>query len=111
MAPPKRRTGGRVTPKGTTPGDARRSVPKADVEDGVHRASTASSRYTPPKSVVLKEPSRVLPIAMFTLWILGALVIIFNYLDVLLPGATNNWYLLVGLGLILAGLFVATKWE
>ena len=110
MAPPKRRTGGRVTPKGTTPGAVRR-VPTAAADDKVHRATTASSRYTPPKAVVLKEPSRVLPIVMFSLWILGALVIIFNYLGVLLPGATDNWYLLVGLGLILAGLFVATKWE
>ena len=111
MAPPKRRTGGRVTPKGTGSATAR-PLPSAEADhDTVHRASSASSRYTPPKAVTIKEPSRVLPIVMFALWILGALVIMLNYLGVLLPGATDNMYLLVGLGMILAGLFLATKWQ
>jgi hypothetical protein len=48
---------------------------------------------------------------MFALWIIGALTIILNYLEHVLPGVPNNLYLLVGLGLILAGLFVATQYR
>jgi hypothetical protein len=45
---------------------------------------------------------------MFTLLGLGALMIILNYVG-LLPGATDNWYLLGGLGLILGGIVTATQ--
>jgi hypothetical protein len=116
MAPPKRKTGGRVTPKGTRPGELPTAeAPKAgrgtETEDGVHRASTASKRYTPP-SVKLHQPSpQWVPVLMFALWIIGALVIILNYLQHVLPGVPNNWYLMVGLASILAGLFVATQYR
>jgi hypothetical protein len=113
MAPPKRRTGGRVTAKGTRPGDGP-AIPKADASEiKVTRASTASSRYTPPTPVHIAESKRWVPYLMFGLWILGGLMIILNYLGArwLLPGATNNWYLLGGLGLILSGLMVATQYR
>lgn len=45
---------------------------------------------------------------MFTLLALGAIVIVLNYVA-LLPGDTNNWYLMAGLGLLLAGIVVATQ--
>lgn len=35
-------------------------------------------------------------------------MIIVNYMD-LLPGGTSNWYLLGGLGLVLAGIMTATQ--
>jgi hypothetical protein len=41
---------------------------------------------------------------------LGAVVIFLNYLG-LMPGDTNNWYLLLGLGLILAGIMTATQFH
>jgi Cell division protein CrgA len=111
MAPPKRRTGGRVTAKGTRPGDSP-VVPKANADEiKVTRATTASSRYTPPTPVHFAESKRWVPYLMFGLWILGGLMIILNYLGVLLPGAVNNWYLLGGLGLILGGLMVATQYR
>ena len=47
---------------------------------------------------------------MFTFLGLGVVVIIANYLG-LVPGDTNNWYLLVGLGLILAGIITATQFH
>jgi hypothetical protein len=50
------------------------------------------------------------PILMFTLLIVGALVLVLNYLT-LLPGATSNWYLPVGLGLILGGIITATQYR
>tara|TARA_B100000929_G_C15486619_1_gene413012 strand:+ start:841 stop:984 length:144 start_codon:yes stop_codon:yes gene_type:complete len=45
---------------------------------------------------------------MFSLLGLGTLMIIVNYVD-LLPGGTNNWYLLGGLGMVLAGIITATQ--
>jgi Cell division protein CrgA len=117
MAPPKRKTGGRVTPKGTRPGE----LPTASAptlggsensdERQVQRASTASKRYTPPtQQIQMPSPSWV-PVLMFALWIIGALIIILNYIQQFLPGVPNNLYLLVGLALILAGLFVATQYR
>jgi hypothetical protein len=104
MAPPKRKTGGRITPKGTRPGDLpTASAPTAsgtsDTADTAHRTPTASKRYTPPA------------VLMFALWIIGALVIMLNYIQHVLPGVPNNWYLIVGLALILLGLFVATQYR
>lgn len=117
MAPPKRKTGGRVTPKGTKPGDLPTASAPASTGgssgsgDSTSRTPVASKRYTPP-SVNPKQPSPTwVPVLMFALFIIGALVIMLNYLQHVLPGVPNNWYLMVGLGLILAGLFVATQYR
>jgi hypothetical protein len=48
---------------------------------------------------------------MFTLLALGVIVIILNYIDIVLPGATSNGYLLGGLGLILGGIITATQYR
>jgi hypothetical protein len=45
---------------------------------------------------------------MFGLLGAGTLTIILNYIDVL-PGGISNWYLFLGLGLILGGIITATK--
>jgi hypothetical protein len=50
------------------------------------------------------------PVLMGTLLVLGATLIILNYLDIL-PGGAHNAYLLVGLGLITAGFVTATQWH
>ncbi len=96
MAKPEKRRieGGRVTPKGTG-----------------SSAPSASPRYTPP--VIRKDqmPSPMwVPVLMFTLLGIGILVILLNYVQ-LLPGATDNLYLLLGLGLILAGIITATQFR
>jgi hypothetical protein len=95
--PTKRRIeGGRVTPKGGA-----KSV-----------STTPSSRYTPPSARRDQMPSpRWVPVLMFTLLGLGVVVIILNYIDIVLPGATSNGYLLLGLGLILAGIITATQYR
>jgi len=49
-------------------------------------------------------------VLMFVFWGLGMLVIFLSYLSVL-PGGSSNWYLLVGLGLILAGIITATQYR
>jgi len=95
--PPKKKpTGGRVTPK------AAPSHSSGPVHPG------ASTRYTPPVPMSEKvSPPWVAPL-MFALLGIGVAIIVLNYLG-LLPGATDNWYLLVGLGFILGGIVTATQ--
>ena len=50
------------------------------------------------------------PVLMFTLLGIGVIVILLNYVQ-LLPGATDNWYLLLGLGSILGGIMTATQYR
>ncbi len=73
-----------------------------------------AARYTPPRTGAAQRPSpRWVPVLMFTLWGLGLLVIILNYMQVL-PGAGdggNGWYLVGGLVAILAGIIVATQYR
>jgi hypothetical protein len=86
-----KRTSKRVTPKSTP---------------------AASTRYTPPTPHYEDLPSPVwVPVLMFTLFGLGMLVIFLNYVAILLPGATSNWYLLLGLGFILGGIITATQFR
>jgi Cell division protein CrgA len=102
---------GRVTASG---GPAGGGDTQAHVARSPSRSRpTASSRYTPPVPARLKggPSARIVPIAMFTLLGMGVLMIVINYLSVLLPGAPSNWYIVGGLGLILAGIMVATQWR
>ena len=62
-------------------------------------SAMTSGRYTPPIPHEKKVSPPWVPILMFTMWALGMLTIILNYVD-LLPGGTNNWYLLLGLAFI-----------
>ena len=122
MAPPKRKAGGRVTPKGTKPGDAPAATPPAATSPSASsrpsgssrsqpsRAQGPSSRYTPPVPKSVKQSPRWVAVLMFVLLIIGALMIVLNYLE-LLPGAASNWYLLGGLAMILGGIFVATQYH
>jgi hypothetical protein len=105
--PPKKRTaGGRVTPKGQ--GDHRTGHRNATQVD----SSFESKRYTPPgeKSTHLPPSPRWVPVVMFTLLGLGALVIMVNYLGVL-PGGTKQIYTFGGLGLVLGGIITATQYR
>jgi len=97
MAPRKRRTGGRTTPTGTQPS-----------QHG--RTPEATTRYTPPIPVTVRESPRWVPILMFALLGLGPLVILFYYLG-FVPGGRSNWYLFGGLSMVLGGLFTATKYR
>jgi len=113
MAPPKRKAGGRITPKGTRPGTGN-VLPTAAKEavrtsEGPVRASQASSRYTPPIPKYEKVSPPWVPVLMFSLIVGGILLIILNYLGAI--WSTNNWYLLGGLGLILGGIVTATQWH
>ncbi len=103
MAPPKRKSGGgRVTPKGTKPGEARSHAPATD-DHGV----AASSRYTPKATKRQLVPPNWIPVIMIVLLIGGGLLIMARYLIF----TDSNWPTLVGLGMILGGLYAATKWQ
>ena len=93
MSSPKKRRvqGGRVTPKGTQPHNAKPSV------ETVQAADTTPS---PPWVTWL----------LFGLLAVGMLIIFFNYVGII-PGLdeTSNVLTLVGLAFILGGIMTATK--
>lgn len=107
MAPPKRKTGGgRVTPKGTRPED-RYATPSSKDTAHDHHEVAASSRYTPkavPKQLV---PPNWIPVIMLVLLIGGGLMIMARYLIF----TDSNLPTLIGLMMILGGLYTATKWR
>jgi hypothetical protein len=105
VAPPKRKTsGGRVTPKaGINP-----SIPSTTTHAVGSRAGEVknSSRYTPPHAEHWDESSRWVPIVMAVLLLSGVVVILTRYF-----GWDSNMPTMIGLALLLGGLFVATKWK
>jgi hypothetical protein len=112
MAPPKRK-GGRTLPASsttTTTTASRVTKRPGDAVDEPRHAEVSSTRYTPPTPKAYKVSPPWVPVLMGILLGIGALMIVSNYMEIL-PGAANNWYLFVGLGLILLGIITATKWE
>ncbi len=111
MAPPKRKSGGRTTPKGTKPGQLPSAgAPPLSARVRSDSGVEASSRYTPPIPLEYKQSPRWVPILMFALFIVGALIILLFYVGAV-PGGRSNWYLVGGLACILGGLFTATKYK
>lgn len=90
MSSPKKRRvqGGRVTPKGTQPRNAKASI------ETVEQVDTTPS---PPWVTWL----------LFGLLLAGMLIIFVNYAQVF--GDTSNVFTLVGLGFILGGIVTATR--
>lgn len=113
MTGKKRRMGGRTTPKGT---QSRRvhETHRLDTSDthSMHgqNIADASSRYTPPTLREQRVSPPWVPILMFSLIGLGAVVILFYYLG-FVPGGRNHWYLFSGLLAVLGGLYTATKYH
>lgn len=106
----------RVTPKGgvrpgakpTASGPATKARARASVDD--EDISFSSGRYTPPSNSKDQLPSPWwVPALMFGFLIVGALVIMLNYMGVF--GDAENYRLIIGLGLILAGIITATQYR
>jgi hypothetical protein len=76
----------------------------------VAHPTTSSGRYTPPIPRSVKRSPKWMGPLVLGLLILGALMIVFNYFNVL-PDAPTNWYLLGGIALIAAGFITATQYR
>lgn len=90
---------GRVTPKKSS-----------TTATSTTKRSGESSRYTRPVPHELKSSPPWVPILMFTLLGMGMVVIFLNYVG-LLPGATSNAYLGIGLAAICGGIVTATQYR
>lgn len=87
-------------------GTSSRVTPKGGAAAG--RAQATSTRYTPPSgNHDLPSPPWVAGL-MFALFGAGFLAILLNYSEIL-PGSPSGWWLLGGLGAILAGIVTATQ--
>jgi hypothetical protein len=74
------------------------------------RASDSSGRYTPPVPRSRKVSPKWMGLMILALLIVGALVIVLNYFNVL-PAGPSDWYLLVGIVLIAVGFATATRYR
>ena len=69
------------------------------------------SRYTAPQPKAKKASPLWVPATMFACLILGILVIVGNYLQLLPGGEAQNSYLFVGLGLMIGGFVLSTQYR
>jgi len=74
------------------------------------KKAATTGRYTPPIPRKKKVSPPWVPALMFSCLLVGLVVIVVNYLGVL-PGGTQNLYLLIGLGLITLGFLTATQYR
>jgi len=70
-----------------------------------------SGRYTAPKPKTAKESPLWVPATMFAALLVGVIVIIANYLQLLPGGKAQNSYLFVGLGLLISGFIFSTQYR
>jgi hypothetical protein len=94
---------GRVTPKGG------RVTPRRESASPVNTRTT-TGRYTAPIAPEYRSSPWWVPAIMLGFFGLGVIVILLNYLS-LLPSSPSNWYLLGGLGAIIAGFITATRYH
>lgn len=94
-----------------TPKADRSAASSSGQEKEPRSTPEASSRYTPRNPEAYYESPIWVPILMFTLFGLGMIVIFLHYVDLLLPGASSNWWLFAGLGSILGGIITATQYH
>jgi hypothetical protein len=94
----------------TGPGKAQRKGRSAGGRTTAPGKPIRNERYTPPISKSAKTSPRWMGISIILLFLLGVLVVILNYADVL-PGGVNNWWLVGAIGAIFAGLILATRYH
>ena len=99
----------RVTPKAGTKVDAG-ATPVTSKARNAKVTEQIQARYTPPEQTYAKGPSPWwVPAIMFGLLIVGALVIMLNYMGVF--GDAENVRLVIGLAFILGGIVTATQYR
>ncbi len=84
-------------------------TPKGTVSTPSELSESSGVGRTPVK--VDGGSSAIVPIVMFGSLVLGAVMILFNYLTEDILGTPSNWYLLGGLGLVLVGIVAATQYR
>ncbi|MEZ5171500.1 MAG: cell division protein CrgA [Acidimicrobiia bacterium] len=72
--------------------------------------SRETSRYTPPSPKKAPPSPLWWAVTMFTLMVVGLLVVVANYLNAL-PGDFETRYLFLGLGLLTAGFVMTTRYR
>src|SRR5271163_3599657 len=92
---------GRTTAKGTRSGGSR---------VGRYTPPEETGRYTPPVPKSVRRSPRWVGGLILGLLLLGVLVIILNYSNVL-PGGVSVWYLVAGLVMIFVGFLMATRYR
>jgi hypothetical protein len=83
-------------------------VPKTQPPKQSKPPQRKGSRYTPPSPKKAAPSHLWVPVAMFTCLVLGVVVIAGNYLQLLPGGDVSNNFLLIGLGLLVAGFVLST---
>ncbi|HVA73738.1 MAG TPA: cell division protein CrgA [Acidimicrobiales bacterium] len=101
---------GRVTPKGGPVRRGSAGTGGRTTAGASGRTTPAGGRYTAPIPREFRSSPWWVPVLILTFFGLGLICILLNYLG-LLPGGANNWYLLLGLGLIVAGFIAATRYH
>lgn len=94
-----------------TPAKPRVSKRVTVANDHHSKGADGHGRTTARKNVQGPSPTWV-PVLMFTLFALGLVVIMLNYMEVLpATDSLSGWYLIGGLGSILGGILVATQYR
>jgi len=70
----------------------------------------SNDRYTPPVPKGQKKSPPWMGVLIIALFLLGAVVVILDYLD-FLPGGVSSWWLVAAIGLVFAALMVATRYH
>ena len=99
----------RIRPGGSRPRAGRCGAARAAAAAGA-AVERPSGRYTAPIPQEYRSSPRWVPVLILTLFGLGLICIMLNYLG-LLPGGASNVYLFVGLGCIVAGFIAATRYH
>jgi hypothetical protein len=99
-----------ATKASSGPGKAQKKGRSAGGRTTQAGGAVTSSRYTPPVPKNVRTSPRWMGVAIIVLFLLGVLIVIFNYAD-LLPGGVNNLWLIAAIGAIFAGLIVATRYH
>lgn len=82
----------------------------ADNRAAGSRARRGGGRYTPPTPRAVRTSPKWLGPVIGSILLIGVLMIILNYFDVL-PDSPTNWYLLGGIVIFAGGFGLATQWR
>ncbi len=92
------------------PGRAQKKSARVTQSTKGSSGSVQSNRYTPPIDRNTKVSPKWFGILIIAMFVLGVLVVILNYADVL-PGGVNNLWLVGAIGFIFVGLLLATRYH